>query len=258
MNTKNTKIFLINLDRRNDRFNHFMEECKRESLPVENIKRFSAIDGETYQFSKKEIDLFVKSDLDIKTDTGKGCMGNQLSHYYILKDIIKNKYPLTLIFQDDVKLKYGFVKELDKVIEDLYEYNIRNNNNIEILWIGLHKIGSGSFFMDFPINEEYDKYYVKQVLTDNLCILNKDINPASLAYLITLDGAKKYINYIDKEKGGFYRATDINFRDYLLEKSNMYASHKVLCTGNSSFKSDIFKYDDNAIAREMEELLNDL
>lgn len=245
-------IFLINLDRRNDRFSHFIEECKRENLSLEKFKRFSAIDGEKYTFSKKEIELFEKSDIDVKTDTGKGCMGNQLSHYYILKDIIKNQYPLTLIFQDDVKLKNGFVKDLEHVIEDVNK-NIESIE-IEIVWIGLHKIGSGSFFIDFPINDEYEKYYVKEKISENLCKLKPEINPASLAYLITLEGAKRYVEHIEKQ-GGFLRATDINFRDYLLQKDKMYSSYKVLCTGNSNFKSDIFKYDDNAIAREMEELL---
>lgn len=248
------KIFLINLDRRPDRLSHFIDECKREGIEYKNIERFRAIDGETYQFSEKELNMFTKSDIDVKTDTGKGCMGNQLSHYYILKNIVEKEYPISLIFQDDVKLKKGFVKDLENVVDDVY----KNGNNIPIVWIGLHKIGSGSFFVDFRIDEEYDFHsYAKEKVDDHehLCKLKDDINPASLAYLITLDGAKKYINYVEKETKGFLRATDINFRDFLLKEDKMYGSNKVLCTGNSTFKSDIFKYDDYAISREMEELL---
>ena len=46
-------------------------------------------------------------------------------------------------------------------------------------------------------------------------------------------------------KNNFKRATDGNFNDYLRDKDINYGSNLVLVTGNSSFKSDIFKSDDN-------------
>jgi len=240
------KIYLINLERRKDRLNHFLDECKREDVDMNKVQIFKAIDSKTYNPSKEELNMFKNIDFDINYSYGKACVSNQLSHYKILLDIVKNKYKKSIIFQDDVRLKNNFKKEVNNVLDNIPK-------DSEIVWIGLHKTGSGSYFEDFPLNDNYDKYYVKQPLNEHVCILNDDINPCSLAYIITYNGAKKYIEHI--KKNGFKRATDINFRDYLLTKNMHYGSYNVLCTGNSKFKSDVFETDDNAITRDMLELL---
>ena len=145
-----------------------------------------------------------------------------------------------------IESKHGFKNEINYVLDNLTKES-------EIIWIGLHKTGAGSYFEDFPLDNNYNKYYVKEKINNYICKLNHDINPCSLAYIITYNGAKKYIEYIRKH--GFIHATDINFRDYLLSKNIHYGSYNVLCTGNSNFKSDVFEIDDNAIARDMLELL---
>lgn len=242
------KIYLINLERRKDRLDHFLNECKREEINMDKVEIFRALDAKTYNISDQELSLFKNIDFDINYSYGKACVCNQLSHYNILLDIVKNKYKKSIIFQDDVRLKNNFKNEVNKVLDNLPK-------ETEIVWIGLHKMGSGSYFEDFPLNGDYDKYYVKETLNNNqyVCKLNDDVNPCSLAYIITYNGAKKYIDHV--RKYGFRRATDINFRDYLLSKDIHYGSYNVLCTGNSKFKSDVFETDDNALVRDMLELL---
>ena len=241
------KIYLINLERRQDRLNHFLDEYKRENIPINKLKIFKAIDAKIHNLSYTELNMFKNIDFDVNSLSGKACMCNQLSHYNIILDIIKNKYKKCIIFQDDVRLKNNFKDEINNVLDNLPK-------DVEIVWIGLHKIGSGSYFEDFPLNSDYDKYYVKEKVNDYTCILNDDINPCSLAYIITYNGAKRYEEYI--KRNGFTHATDINFREYLLSKNINYGSYNVLCTGNSKFKSDVFEIDDNAIARDMLELLD--
>jgi GR25 family glycosyltransferase involved in LPS biosynthesis len=240
------KIYLINLERRKDRLNHFLTECKREDIDMSKVEIFKAIDSKIYTPSKEELNMFRNIDFDINYSCGKACLCNQLSHYKILLDIVKNKYKRSIIFQDDVRLKNNFKKEVNNVLNNIPK-------DSEIIWIGLHKIGAGSYFEDFPINDNYDRYYVKKNVNEHVCILNDDVNPCSLAYIITYNGAKKYIEHIKKQ--GFINATDINFNDYLRRKNIHYGSYNVLCTGNSNFKSDVFEIDDNAIARDMLELL---
>jgi GR25 family glycosyltransferase involved in LPS biosynthesis len=240
------KIYLINLERRNDRLIHFLDECKREDITMNKVKFFKAIDAKTYNPSQEELKMFKNIDFDINNSSGKGCMCNQLSHYNIILDIIKNKYKKCIIFQDDVILKNNFKNDVNNVLNNLPK-------DSEIIWIGLHKIGAGSYFEDFPINDKYDRYYIKERINNYVCKLNDDINPCSLAYIITYNGAKNYLEYIRRK--GFIHATDINFRDYLLSKNINYASYDVLCTGNSKFKSDVFEIDDNALVRDMLELL---
>ena len=243
------KVYLINLERRRDRLLHFLEECKKENIDMTNVEIFKALDAKTYELKKSEEDMFDKKQFDTKLVHTKPCICNQLSHYYIITDIIKNKYKKCIIFQDDVRLKNNFCEEANKVIKN-------TPKNAEVVWLGIHKEAYGSHFEDYPINsyiEEKDRSYVKDKVNDYVCRYNDNINPCSLAYIITYDGAKNYINYLKQNKIRY--ATDRVFNEYLISRGIMYGSYDVLCTGNSNFKSDVFEVDDNAIERDMLELL---
>jgi GR25 family glycosyltransferase involved in LPS biosynthesis len=242
------KIYLINLEKRKDRLEHFINECKRENVDMSKIEIFKALDGETYNFSQEEINLFKNSDI-INNPKCKNFIGNQLSHFYILEDIIKNDYKKSIIFQDDVRFKHNFLKDLGDVLENIPE-------DAEIVWIGLHKVGNGSYFEDFPIDEKYDMHYCKEKINDYICKLHLGVNPCSLAYIVTEKGAKNFVEYIRRTKE-FRRATDGNFNDYLQQKDIMYCSNIILCTGNSRFKSDIF-YDVNMIYSNALDILEEL
>lgn len=240
------RIYLINLERRKDRLEHFFNECKRENIDQTNIEVFKAYDAKEYEIKKTELDMFKNCNFLGLFHTNP-CICNQLSHYYILKNIVKNKYKKCIIFQDDVRLKSNFREDVNKVISNFPK-------NAEIVWIGLHKKAAGSDFEDYPLEEEEKEYsYVKEKINKYICRYNDNVNPCSLAYIITYEGAKKYVDYV--EKNGFFYSTDANFNSYLVSKGIMYGSYNVLCTGNSNFKSDVFTQDDNAIAREMLEIL---
>lgn len=240
------KIYLINLERRKDRLDHFLNECKREKICMNNIDIFKAFDAKTYELNKKEEDMFDKIKFDKSIIHIKPCMCNQLSHYYILEDIVKKKYKKCIIFQDDVRLKNNFLVEMNNLINNIPK-------DTEILWLGLHKEAYGSYFEDFPLNDVYQRYYVKDKINDYVCKYESNINPCSLAYLVTYNGAKNYLKYLKENK--IKNATDHCFNEYLVRKDIMYGSFDVLCTGNSKFKSDVFETDDNAISRDMLELL---
>ena len=79
---------------------------------------------------------------------------------------------------------------------------------------------------------------VKYPVNSYISILNDTVNPCSLGYIVTLNGAKNLINHFNTN--GFLRATDWNFNDYLRSKNIFYGSNLVLCTGNPDFSSDIF------------------
>lgn len=243
---KADKIYLINLERRSDRLDHFFDECKKENLSFSNVEIFKAYDSKTYNINNDELKMFKNVDFGMNSAHSKPCMCNQLSHYNILKDIVKNKYKKCIIFQDDVKLKSNFVKDVNNVIDNIPE-------DTEIVWIGLHKEYSGSYFRDFDLDDNKDKSYVKERVNEYICKYKDNINPCSLAYIVTYNGAKRYIDYVNKR--GFLYATDVNFNIYLIDNNIMYGSYDVLCTGNSKFKSDVFESDNYAIERDMMELL---
>lgn len=222
------KIYYINLDRRPDRNEHFLKQCSIHKIPYNKVQRFEALDGKTYEFTNKEIDLF--KNVDYRTESySKKIMGNQLSHFYILQEMVKNNYNYIMIFQDDVIFKNNFNNYINKLINDLPD-------NTEIVNIAFHKFAAYNKFIPYDLNSN-DSISKKKITTE-VCMLVDTINPCSLGYIVTLQGAKNLIDYFLKL--GFLRATDWNFNDYLLKKNIYYGSTTILATGNPDLGSDIF------------------
>jgi GR25 family glycosyltransferase involved in LPS biosynthesis len=229
---KINKIYYINLDRRPDRNQHFLDQCYKFKFNMNNVIRFKGIDGLTYNFSNHEENMFKNADF-LMTESKPKIMGNQLSHYYILKEMIKNNYEYIIIFQDDVILRDDFNTQINKLIKNIPE-------DAEIINFGFHKIAYMKNFEALNINDSIEsQVQCKKDINNAVCILSDNVNPCSLAYLVTLKGAKNLVNYFDTT--GFLRATDWNYTDYMVSKNINYAHKIVLCTGNPKFGSDIFK-----------------
>ena len=229
---KINKIYYINLDRRPDRNQHFLDQCTKFKFDMNNVIRFKGIDGLTYKFSNEEEEMFKNADF-IMNESKEKIMGNQLSHYYILKEMIKNNYDYIIIFQDDVVLRDDFNYQINKLVENIPE-------DAEIINFGFHKMAYLKDFEALDINDPIESQVKsKENINDAVCILADNVNPCSLAYLVTLKGAKNLVNHFNEV--GFLRATDWNYTDYMVSKNINYATRTVLCTGNPKFKSDIFK-----------------
>lgn len=230
------RIYFINLDRRPDREKHFLQQCEKENIPMNKLIRMTAIDGLTYNFNENERNLFVNADfIKGNCDNKNLLMGNQLSHYYILKDIINNNYKNTLIFQDDAILIPNFVKHIDNIVNNM-------PFNAEIINFGFHRYAYKDIFIPFEFTlDEFkdDTENIGTIIINNYVTkIFPNCNPCSLAYLVTLDGAKKLIEYFNNT--GFLEATDLNYNRYLHNKNIFYGSRRVLATGNPELKSDIF------------------
>jgi GR25 family glycosyltransferase involved in LPS biosynthesis len=229
---KINKFYYINLDRRTDRKDHFLQYYEKENLPLEKLKRFTAIDGTTYKFNDEELKLF--NNVDYKdAPFAKKIMGNQLSHYYILKEMFEKKYHYIVVFQDDVMLKHNFANKLNEVINSI-------PSDAELITIGLHKDAYYQHFIPWDLSREEDDYEEigKYKINNEICILNNLVNPCSLAYIVTLQGSINLIDYFQKTT--FLRATDWNYNHYLNMKNIFYSSNTILCTGNPDLGSDIF------------------
>jgi len=222
------KIFYINLDNRPDRNEHFLKQCSENNIDFNKINRYSALDGTIYNFNHNEYDMF--KNVDYKGQKyEKKIMGNQLSHYNILNEMINNNYKYIIIFQDDVILKKNFLNELNNIINYIPE-------NAEIINIGFHEFASYNKFIPWNFNKP--NTMIKQKINQEICILENTVNPCSLGYIVTFNGAQNIIEYF--KNVGFLRATDWNYNDYLNKKNIFYGSNTVLCTGNPNLGSDIF------------------
>lgn len=232
-----SNVYYINLDRRQDRRQQMESEFKRVEIPIDKIERFEAIDGnllDKYNISQKEEAYFNKSDFNHRANKPY-LMGNQLSHCRILEDIIKNKYPLSLIFQDDLVFHDTFNQELQNIVNHI-------PNDTEIIWIGFHKFASGKKIVSWDLTNqtiETNPHYRPNSIDNPYIGSCKSVtNPCSTAYLVTYQGAVNFMDHVYNI--GCPRATDGNFNDYLRAKNIDYCSKIVLCTGLQKFGSDIF------------------
>jgi GR25 family glycosyltransferase involved in LPS biosynthesis len=151
-----------------------------------------------------------------------------------LKEIIKHNYKYALVCQDDAYFRNDFQKYFTQLMENIPE-------DAEMVNIGFHSYANYETFVPWDLfsspNDDFAKLGVSKV-NSSICKLNPYANPCSLAYIVSLKGAKNLVDYFDKI--GFRRATDHNFNTYLIEKNIYYGSLPVLCTGNAHLKSDIF------------------
>jgi len=237
------KLFLINLDERTERLEHFYNQCNIHSIQFDKIERFSAINGTTHVFTEEELKMFKNAEFNVKLLTPfiikKKLMANQLSHFNILLEMKKRNYNYIIIMQDDVVLKKNFTDYIDLIMQDI-------PLNAEIINIGMHYTA---------INHEFEPYDLDSGMVDNDIIDKKVtkfvyqyktwntktgylVNPASLAYIVTKKGCEKLIDYF--YNNGFNYSTDWNYNLYLIGNNIFYGSKFVLATGNIHFKSDIF------------------
>jgi GR25 family glycosyltransferase involved in LPS biosynthesis len=241
------KIYYINLDRCPERRDRFLKQCREQNIPPSKVLRFEAIDGKTFQFTNEMINMFKDCDYfrtlasyksvgmdsfnyGIAIETARKIMGNQLSHYTILNDIINNGYEYAIVCQDDSIFNDGFVEYIDKLVENLPE-------NTELISIGLNKIADGALVIPWDFNDDSSSDFESEIINEYVCKLKHEVNPCSLAYIVTLHGAKQLVNHF--LRCGFLKAADCNYNDYLLANNIFYCSRKIMIT-SGDFKSDIF------------------
>jgi len=250
------KIYYINLEKRTDRNEHIINEFKEAGITMEQVVRFSAINGLTHRFTEFEEWLakdscyyFTTARKEIiskqitegksfsflplffqNVDIGKKVLANQLSHYYIMKEMIQKNYRVILILQDDVVFRKGFKTSLESVLKHLPP-------DSEIVNIGFHKSAFCAQVNEWIFDVDDDESITLCPINDYVSVIKKDVNPCSTAYLLTLEGAKQYVKFIETQ--GIHIPTDNEMNEYCLRKSIYYCSRRVLCTGKD-FGSDIF------------------
>lgn len=226
------RIYYINLDRRPDRNEHFLNQCKKQNINSSILKRFRAIDGTTYVFTENEKIMFENADY-IGTPQENKIKGNQLSHYYILREMIRNDFDYILICQDDVIFCNDFVTKLNNLMKNIPP-------DTEIVNIGFLKyaVNDKSLSINF---DDYNESTMQclQNINDSICILKQNVNPCSLCYIVTKKGCMNLIKHF--EQNGFKYGTDYNYNTYLNSKNINYGSRIALCTANNKLGSDIYK-----------------
>ncbi len=97
------RVFVINLDKRKDRQEHFKKELSRFGI---SYNRVSAVDGEDEDVP----------DIDGLTPGEVGCI---LSHKKVLERIIEQKIQLPLILEDDIIFEDNFSSRFERHFSQL-------------------------------------------------------------------------------------------------------------------------------------------
>ena len=220
------KTFMINLDRRQDRWNKMMKILKEKNFDISKITRFSAIDGRTHDFSQ-DLRLFVNIDLSIiknpykSHEFRKGVLGCALSHYKIWKIIncdSNNNNDIFMILEDDIQIVDNFSQKLDKILKIL-----SNDNNWNLTFLG--------FTDDKDLNSDIMIYEGIKKFSGE-----KRINGGgTFGYLIRKSGAKKLITIADTD--GIRQAIDW----FMIEQFDKVCSYKC----NPSLVSSLSTFDGN-------------
>ena len=110
LNTQYQKIYVINLDHREDRMNHMKNLLNKYQV---NYFRFPAINGkrrDIYHHWYRKMISNKKCKLK-----SPGSFGYLLSFFYILQDAISNNYEQILVFDDDVLFHQNIVQNLEQL-----------------------------------------------------------------------------------------------------------------------------------------------
>jgi GR25 family glycosyltransferase involved in LPS biosynthesis/predicted O-methyltransferase YrrM len=229
------KIYYINLSKREDRKVHFMNQMKKMNIPEEKIVRFEAIDGPNHKFLNDEFKLFQNVNYSYMP-TKLQIMGNQMSHFKIFQEMILKNYNYIIVCQDDIVFKDGFTAYIDELMTHIPK-------DAEIIHFGFHKYAMRDIFLPWDLSKSDDNIAYK-VVNKSVCHLAPDFNALynsnnTTGYILTLNGAKNYIQYV--LQNGFKYATDCDINEYLINKDIYYGTCNVLATTAPNFGSDVFE-----------------
>ncbi|CAH6420961.1 Glycosyltransferase family 25 (LPS biosynthesis protein) [uncultured virus] len=168
------KIFIINLDRRQDRWAEMNVQLKK--FNIKNYERFSAIEPNLMNIS--EI-YFNKSNffLNFSEKYLTSFVGCKLSHYSIIKIAKERNYKNVLIFEDDALFHENMNNMITNVMNEINKENIYWN----MLYLGIHnplidepifkyllKLNQGGATHAYAINSNFFDFVLENVLESGI------------------------------------------------------------------------------------------
>jgi GR25 family glycosyltransferase involved in LPS biosynthesis len=167
--------FIVNLIRRTDRKEDTEKKFEKAGISELDYEFIEAVDGKELELTDEINTLFLGNDFGSR----KGFIGCALSHYNLWKQLVESKCNYYTIFEDDIKLCDGFKEKWDKAKNNLEE--------IDILFLGYTVFNKDK--------DEQHKYVEKGSIQQLNCQLYIG---GFYSYIITQSGAKKLLEYIEK------------------------------------------------------------
>jgi GR25 family glycosyltransferase involved in LPS biosynthesis len=240
--------YVINLDRRSDRWEEFKTNVNSTCLKDEKFIRFSAFDGMKYEEELKRFNvenhIVVKALKHFHIQVAKGVFGCLMSHMLVLEEIIKNNdiddndyvgiYEEDFCYSSNFNTKYNEFKKIN-----LNEYDI------DLIYLG------GRFGPDFDCRNvgDFDKMFEKTkhpniIYRKNVAYRNFSWDRGAFSFVIK---KSKCVDLIEAIKTGFLKKENnkISFEavDYIYtnscKKLKMYDYLPHLFYSRVNFNSDI-------------------
>ena len=185
------RIFVINLDRRPDRWEKFKQNSEINSL---QYARFSAVDGQKLKPTLQLQRIFENNDYNMRS----GIVGCALSHLQLYIQLLNDtESDIYCIFEDDITFTKNFIAKFKRCLNKIY------TTDWDLFYLGHHdRIKGRTEAEKSNINKETEFTLVKTNPTESL----QNSLGGAFAYIITKTGAQKLLDFI--EKTGMTNAID--------------------------------------------------
>jgi GR25 family glycosyltransferase involved in LPS biosynthesis len=180
----NMSRFVINLDKRSDRYDIFQKQFKKY-----DFTRFSAIDGENLKYTSNIGHIFANNDYNFR----KGIIGCALSHIQLLINLTNSNNDYYMIFEDDVNITERFEKNINNVLKTI------KLNDIDILFFGTsnkNSINQNRLSIKILDKSEWHNYSYG----------------GAFSYVISKNGAIKFLDYLNENS--LTNAIDTEYFNY--------------------------------------------
>lgn len=166
---KINKIFIINLEKDKDRLLSSVKELNKYKLF--NFEFINAINGnnlndDEYKSYTTSIGYYI---------TSPSMVGCGMSHIKTWKKIVENNIQYSLILEDDFNFKNNFVNDFNELMRN-------TPKNFDLLFLNSN-LFTNKYLRLYDIND----YVYKPIFIFE-----------AVGYVITLEGAKKILNYVNK------------------------------------------------------------
>lgn len=170
------KNIVINLDRRNDRYEQFKQKSKNI-----DCERFSAIDGKLLKGTEQLQIIFDNNDYNMRA----GMVGCAMSHIKIYIELINSTYDAYCIFEDDIDFTNNFNKKFIHLLNQL------QNKDWDLVYLGHHlkHIDKNKDCYDKEKLPTIEKYSVQKSFNESL--------GGTGGYIISKKGAEKLLEFIN-------------------------------------------------------------
>ena len=186
------KIFVINLDKSKDRLEKISRQLNDRGLEFE---RFPAVYGKL--LSEEDLKPIYHPNREYFTgELSRGEIGNYLSHYGVMREIIQKRYDVSLVLEDDVELHpNNFKGRIDSIISHAPK-------DWDIIYLGCHA-HEESYSLDEtrygssgaePKGCHYSR--LEMASEGRMSKVDKHCVAGNYGYLVSLKGASKLLMHM--------------------------------------------------------------